>query len=852
MDALASERAMTWSEPNIYASRDYVTSHQSERPTDTGRWWQAGERFTISIKSPGQNEFFDVNKMRLQFSVLSTVLPPATGANNIINKGQINITTDTQESGLPMGSSSDAGCMLPGVPAWGCPFFSSVRVSIPGLPIESFLTTDVESQMMIATRLLCASGPGSWDPKIGKITFKIGGEAELAGARSVVDRANCVSVNNIRSDRGVAITDHSGEIRTPGYWGIQGGLVVTRGCVTHYSIPLSLFSHLFNQASNLLPLAFYSTASDTCTFTFEVAPISSAVNNVNADLPDLVGPTNYYLIDPAISYTKLLVSNPALLASIEQLFRGVTAVPIAPGVSVPIAMVMKFINYFQALGRVPNTSGYFNISIPANQPSCRGLAVRFTGENPTNAGLRSLAAGTLAGIMFTRSGYVGNDVQPNIVYSATAAGGQSVRWNFKQYSGAVGSTAANGSAPQWNGKYLLQLRPQIRNFQLRIASYRVPLDPLWDSSLAPGVVPRSLLTSDPFVGMNALLTANYPSANPYVNTSPDNLVQDDVPPDYNGSGPDTGFILFPAYQPLQTDLSYISREGARLYKAGKHLFSPFASEEHPHEHALAPFFMNPIECGTASAGAKLFCDSHIKITGYDLAGENANTGDLRRMGNALRNSARVVSGQGAFRYYSGEDFLQSTGGSVKTSHSAPMGYGASKVPLPYWCDTGLFVLPFETLPPVYNHRDDAFSLRGLDLRSITSMELSGEILGVTHGEGAGDWGMNLGYNDTTNTDASVFPQVGNQPQGTMGAFYTCTPANNAQTMLGGPSAITVVNGITQYPQQDGVFAQTWTVRVLMAYDHEHVLLPGRTDAEAQFSLIPTGNTAIPSGGAAAM
>jgi hypothetical protein len=87
----------------------------------------------------------------------------------------------------------------------------------------------------------------------------------------------------------------------------------------------------------------------------------------------------------------------------------------------------------------------------------------------------------------------------------------------------------------------------------------------------------------------------------------------------------------------------------------------------------------------------------------------------------------------------------------------------------------------------------------------------------------------------------------------MGVVYSNTGASLDQaTTPSTPSAVTTVNGIVQYPQQDGVFAQSWTIRAYMAYDHEHVLLPGRTDAEAQFSLIPTGNTAIPSGGAAAM
>jgi len=887
-DPLASERAMTFSEPPIYPSSSYVSVQYSERPSDQQRWWGPSERFSITIRSPGQNEFFDANKMRLQFSVLSVVAPGpikggSRGAQRVVvypgatyptdsgisafgvdNSGQFmdispfeQATSDDAEPtryyvngatlGIPAATKSDAACMLPGAPSWGCPFFAAVRVAIPGVPLESFLTTDVESQWMVSTRLLCSAGTGSWDPEIGKTSFKIAGEPELAGARSVVDRLNGVDAALVWTDR----TTNSGT-REPFSLGdeaaattVVGDIFVAarcdptryRGTLQHYSVPLSLFCYLFNSTSNLLPLGFYSTSADTVTFTFETASINAAINNLAVDRPDFVGPATYYVIDPAISCTKLQISSPPILAGVEALYRGQMSIPLAPGVNVPLAFVMKFINYVGAIQRVNAATGYFSLDLPANQPSVRGIALRFCSERITAGGLYS---GSLPA----------NYLQP---VTNTNNPTLSQPWALmNSYSDGYG---------QWNGRYLLNLVPVMRNLQLRIASFRCPLDPLSDTTWAQGTAPRGL-NADPFtsLGMPTALDTN--------SEGPLTL-------QYNAPGT-AGLANFNAYAIASgVDVTSSFREAARLYKQGKHLFSPFAVEENPHDNALSPFFMAETLGDVDSAQQAFFSGYHLRgrnmvaaCVPTAAAAVTAPAWDpLPSLATSLQymtgvfnmfsghvaggvlSAYRTVCGQQGTVRYSGaaRHGGEAVGATLRTANAWTE--GLDKVPLPQWTNTGLFVIPLETIGAVYNHRDDVFALRGLDLRSIGQVNISGEIMGISRGAAGGTFlaqsSSTWGGGTATASDVPAYTRLfwGLDAWTIINpaAFTTTTPPVNA---VNAPMA--------NPPATDPVTCASWAVRGYLAYDQEHVLLPGRIDVDAQFAMTPTGATSIPSGGAPAM
>lgn len=648
MDPLVSERSIAFGEPAVYSSRDWTTVQTSERPSEPGLWHKAGSRFSISLRNIAQNELLDTNNMMLQFSVVSVVNPAAVNA------------TLLQATALPMSTTADAAVNTPGVPSFGCPFFSSVQVAIPGLGLESFLRSDVEAQTIVASRLMCSSGVGSYDLSQGRLGYQISGKAYSAGARDVASRSECVFGERFYTNRNLGIPRDAGAAQQYGI----GDKVY--GVITHYSVPLSLFTHLCNGLSSMLPLSYFSAGGDLLTATFTLAPASSALNATSEDRSDLAGPATYYVIDPCLSFTKTQINNPSILASLESLYRGVSSLPIAEGISAPMAMTLKDVDYTTAYTTVVGPTGGFQLTIPANEPSMRGILLKFSNNDFKNVGLTNAAGAA---------------------YDTDGA------------AASVGS--------QWNGKYVLGFEPLLRNLVIRIGSYRVPLDAISDIRYDPVNIP-GLSGTNPFSTFNPL----------------DNTTLIDC---------------------LST-----RREACRMYSQGKHLFSPFMTTENFEDDALAPFWASSLG-RKASARTSFFGPPSTSGLGVTVDPTDG----------LVINIPKLVSG------------------------------AAGSQRIGYCTGPGMFVIPFESFASVLNHRSDAFALRGIDLRNITSITISGEITGISLGYGPGE----------------VIPtgaQVGSLP-----------------TTSG------------------------WTIRALAAYDREIVILPGRVDLAAQYSLIPTGATAVP-------
>ena len=682
--ALATERSLAYAEPPVHSSKDFVEVQASAEPSERGLWWGENSRFSISLSNLAQNEFLDPNRIMVEFGVAVVVPKPATASTRAAY-------------GLRMNSPADAATILPGTPAWGCPFFSSVNVSIPGLGLESFLQTDGDSQSMTAARLMCSAGTGKFDLTAGPMSYSISGAAEAAGARGAPDRAKCVWADQITTDRnGVNIMRKNVQVLlssappTP---------MTLAGSVQSYCVPLSLFSQLFNQPSARFPAAYMASGGDLLTLTFSCAPASSALNDISKDRADLAGAAKYFIVAPKLSYSKLQVNSPSVLAAIEALYRGTLSIPVAPGVSAPAAMVYKTVDYAYGSASIPAASGQFQLTIPANQPSCRGILLQFQPNGIRGGGLAS----TLNACPVPFDG------------------------------GQVGT--------QWNGKHAFTLPPRLRNLQVRIGSFRIPLDPITDSQTN-----ADQINGTPFAAFGEAADRTLPVPN----------------------------------------LS-AAREAHRLYKCGRHLFSPFASEENPHDDAMSCWLANQSGLSTNNAATKLFagCSSSTQVPYEDV--ENApatpNSGDA--ITNALSKMVITRGGQGCVYYECGN----------------------AAVP-------GIFVLPFESAAAVYNHRDDAFALRGLDLRNITSVQITGQVEGV----------------------ASAKPPGGRQCE-------TGAPAR--------APGDTATLGPDFYGTGD-IGVDGWTLRAWLAYDRMAVLLPGRIDLSSQFSLLPAGATSVPSSGNPAM
>lgn len=672
-DPIASERALAYAEPSSYLSRDFSTEHRSFSPAgDPTQYYGPSSRISIPIQNISQAEFIDPTRAYLVFTVVAApVDAPPAGSSLTDNSAWKNL--------LPLVGSLQA----PGVPLWGCPFFSSCAVQIPGLSIRPFTREARNSQMMIASRLLCSGSHGSWGPRgaqMGKHDFEIKGLPQLAGARSLTDRleGTMFDANGVVFDSHGTIPVTGGTGTVPNRPGVvthfPGGLQarVRGGCQgQQYIVPLSAFCHLFNGASALLPLAMFSTGADNMTFTFTTAAIADAVNDIvgREGCTDISAPPSFYIMAPEIRLTTLRISNAALMGEIAMLFAGLAQAPVAMGVQAPMSMVVKSIQYLDATALVAE-GGTFQLPITAGQPSVRGLLVRITAARDP---------GSWGGFLYGKSA------------SSFGLGGGDL-----DASGVPGATPISMNGTTHANEYLYTPPPALTDFQLKIGSYRVPLDPL-NTSISTPPIPGQPIT-------------------PYFVTS-------------GIANTSQGTIRIP----------FVQREAARLYESGKHLFTLFPEDTDDFTHAMASQY---------------------------LRGPGPVDG--------------LVSSQRAW-YQSFVNFNWEA--SSRSCGQLPMG----------GCATGLYVIPFETFPSVFGSgRADCYANRGIDLRAIAQITLSGRI-----------------SLDTT--------QIG-----TSGTFG-------------------VSNGGTQAVADEGVPSVTsWEVRAWLAYDAICTLTPGRIELESQFSLLPTG------------
>lgn len=829
MDALHSEKVLSYFEPRNYFSRDYVCVEVTYQPTQSGQFWSAGTRFTISIQSPSQNEFCDTNRIFFQMNFISVVFPPAAVWNNPAPPGNADATpcgnTNACESALFAATAVDAAVCYPGTPKWGFPFFSSVNVVIPGLALQSFCVANKDSQWMMATRLLCSAGTGYYDPQIGRVDFGISGMAELAGARRVSSRMAAVYSTGVMTDR----NPNSTVIAAPTdgthgqWWKANYGArpVNTRGHPIAYQIPVAAFCYLFNQTSCLMPFGFMTTASDSCNFNFECAPTRDVVVYLAGERTDCVGPQYYYVINPQISMTKIQINNALILAAVENLFRGTASIPIVPGIEIPLNMTLKMIDYLQASTYIASAAGggpqSFVLTMPANQPSCRAIIIRPTALacNYTGQTVQSHSGGNHGPVAFT------GDSQKQI------------------------------DEGQWSGVYGFSVRPVFNNFTLRIASYRVPLDPLFDFTLPAGnsfpLPPGSNATGtmDGIASLNSGLSAVDGATTPATVTALASSMRVEV-----------------------SDMEF-----GRMFIKGRHLFSMFASEEHPHTNPLSPFFMETVEHPLAAPAVVLLRGNHFvppdmsvnPITGigeanFALAPTQWSGQNWRRCLSGLRN----VSGAGSYRFActwgdtpANEGLVSSNAGSGSTFGVGGAEVGLSRLPIGHYMNPNLFMLPFETFPQVFNHREDAFANRGLDLRSISTIEISATIVGWDTGYSVGNTGNPVDTGGSRDWTTSAIPGGAIANVNVVGGGFDNDHLGWRRETYGiplppsvGGAAGTVGWASPTRAEGDAMTVGSWQIRAYMAFDHMMILLPGRIDPDAQFSLIGTGATAIPAGGAA--
>jgi hypothetical protein len=208
-----------------------------------------------------------------------------------------------------------------------------------------------------------------------------------------------------------------------------------------------------------------SSGGELMSLLFRLAPASTALADIGQERPDICGPSKFYVINPTLSFTKLQINSAALNASLNALYSGVSSIPISPGFSAPMVLTMKDMDYQVATTTVAGARGGFQLTIPANEPSMRGILLKIQSVGYVNSGLAT-----------------GISLPPG------------------------NSGGARGT--QWAGKHAFGLMPRLTNLVFRIGSYRVPLDPISDiryDSLAN--LPGLIAGTNPFSEMQINPTA---------------------------------------------------------------------------------------------------------------------------------------------------------------------------------------------------------------------------------------------------------------------------------------------------------------------------------------------------------
>lgn len=556
----------------------------------SGLWFGEQTVINIPVANLAASEMIDPNSARLEFSVaVIGDRPPTSPA----------LPTTAVDVALPMRSAADAAICFPGAVNFGTAgVFESVSCKIPALSYASYIQSDADAQLT-AKRLMCSGVASAHIDRVqGVAGYQIGGRAFAAGAMDAATRSLPVWAQLINTDRG-------SETVPPTV--LQEENLV--GSLLHFSVPMSQYSTLFHAPSGMLPLSLLSSGGTLMEALFKVGSASSAINQISVDKSDIAPAFKMWIIDPKISCTVVSVLNVDIMQSLIQLFNGQSKLLISPGMpEVSAAMIYKTLNiYASARQEIVGATGRFNISLPLNVPSLRGIMVTFDSVDQTNMGL---------------------------------------------FSGTGATPAARST--RHTMRHALSLKPLLAGFGAKIGSMHIPIENLQDQVYVDGQYP-------------------VPGGNPFPSTWANRSV------------------------PLHCKTT--DRAAIRFYQKGKSLFSPFGTDEDFAEDALS-------------------CLNAVQYSGV----QTSNGASPPVITNTLNNDARFFYGTTLERVVLG----------TTPSDLKPVS-GTSEASRRVRADLmgpNLFVLPLESLSPMTNQLDDAFALRGLDVRNLSSLTVSGQILGV--------------------------------------------------------------------------------------------------------------------------
>jgi len=348
---------LSYSEPSHISSRQFLTQAYSVFPPEGIDYFFSPSTSTrLEISGMSQNIFVLPQTLRLCYSAISNVqtLAQATPPPGDINLAvQVFGPVDTDQ--------------VPSMPAFGAPHISSVQVDVPGLSTDlGLLGSDGQSQRFYSARLLCSGSAAVLEVPGEKTSYKAtDARAHSAGAMSSIERANQVS--------GSFYGRTVGGAGTP-----EVGRVMLTGGFERYEVPASAWFAMANCSSSALPLAYLTASSSNLVARVNWAPAASALNVGTATAAWSLA--QYWVTGVSLEYTGINILSPAILGTLEKLYRGQSSIPVSAGVSVPVPMVQQYTMYRYQQATLMGNSGSISMRVPAGVAQAMSLMVRIEGN----------------------------------------------------------------------------------------------------------------------------------------------------------------------------------------------------------------------------------------------------------------------------------------------------------------------------------------------------------------------------------------------------------------------------------------------------------------------------------------
>lgn len=343
---------LSFSEPSTVggSSRQFLTQTYEQFSSDgQDRFYRPGESTRIEVSGMSQNSFILPRTMKLVYHACANTQTLA------VDPGYqpVEVADMRGISGLRA---------VPGVPFYGSPFVASIVTEVPGLSSNlSALNADGQSQRWYTQRLLCSGDEGECATPGYKPSFGQKGRAFAAGGRDLQSRADGVTGTFWRQ-----VVDGSSPPAVKREWQCGG--------FQRYDCPASSFLDLADGCSSVLPLPYLTSSSSNLLVRVNWAPVGSAVvTDIKAKAADLV---TYAVGGVSLQWTAVNIIDSSILASIQSLFRGEVALPIAEGLTVPVPMTLSHRAYRFASTTLPQESGSVSIRVPAGQAACNAVMVK--------------------------------------------------------------------------------------------------------------------------------------------------------------------------------------------------------------------------------------------------------------------------------------------------------------------------------------------------------------------------------------------------------------------------------------------------------------------------------------------